>query len=67
MAFGVRTICISSLPPSTTLKWKYFNFDVLTVRNDEKSYVMHLWHVLDPLCVFFTPLVVNLHVVRLPS
>ena len=39
-------------------------FCILTIQNDQISYVKH---VLAPLYVFFRPLVVNLHVVRLPS
>ena len=39
-------------------------FDTLTIQNDQISYVKH---VLAPLYVFFRPLVVYLHVVRLPS
>ena len=39
-------------------------FDTLTIQNDQIS---HVKHVLAPLYVFFRPLVVNLHVVRLPS
>ena len=51
-AFGVRTNCWSSFPPSTGQKWKFFQFFyVQTIYNDEVSYVKH---VLDLLCVFFT-------------
>ena len=52
-AFGVHTNCTSSLQPSTCQKWKTFKniFDILTIHNDEMSYIKH---VLDPLCVFFT-------------
>ena len=39
-------------------------FDTLTIQNDQISDVKH---VLAPLYVFFKPLVVYLHVVRLPS
>ena len=39
-------------------------FDTLTIQNGQISYVKHF---LAPLYVFFRPLVVNLHVVRLPS
>ena len=54
MAFGARTNCLSNFPPSTGQKWKnfIFFFDILTIHNDETSYVKH---VLDPLCVFFRP------------
>ena len=39
-------------------------FDTLTIQNDQISCIKH---VLAPLYVFFRPLIVNLHVVRLPS
>ena len=54
MAFGVRTDCLSSFPPSKAQKWKNFNFffDILTIHNDKISYVKR---VLDPVYMFFTP------------
>ena len=39
-------------------------FGTLTIQNDQISYVKH---VLAPLYVFFSLLILNLHVVRLPS
>ena len=41
---------MSSLPSSTAQKWN-FVFAILTIHNDQISYVKH---VLDPLYVFFT-------------
>ena len=54
VAYDVRTNCLSSLPPYTAQKWKFFTilFDILTIHNDKIS---HIKHVLDPLYVFFTP------------
>ena len=66
MAFGVCTNCLRSFKASTCQKGKILqnNFDIVMTHNDEICYVKH---VLAPVCVFFRPLVVNLHVVRLPT
>ena len=64
LALDVHTSFISSFPPSSAQKWTFFAFflDILTIHNDEISYVKH---VLDPLYALFRPLVAHLHVVRL--
>ena len=50
VAPDVRTNCISSLPPSTTQKQKFF-FYILIMHNDQ---IFCVKRVLGPLYVFFT-------------
>ena len=52
LAHDVRTNCIGGLPPSTAQKGGFSIFvDILTIHNDQISYVKH---VLDPLYVVYT-------------
>ena len=57
MAFGVRTNRSSSFPPNgSKMEMFLIFFDILTIHNDEISFVKH---VLDFLCVFFTLFLVS--------
>ena len=51
MAFGVRTNCLSNVPPTTSQNWKIFLKKLILW--PFTLIISYVKHVLDLLCVFF--------------